>query len=198
MNNNSIDILASVDDYHKNCSLLFSDLVATIRQKTLAQGITDLLLEGGYWLWDSNDSEHKRRFVFEYNGCTRFCMMLVKTKESEIQNSPGYRTACEQLCVNIFFPQLLIIGKFNIADIKTFQGDLWLKRSWVDCVLLLNFDQSVEVKKPNPYKFDKVLSIRSQSKNQGWIRSAEFKIYLLSNIKDSAVLGTVADDLLKM
>lgn len=198
MSNNSSAILDNVDNFHKNCSLLFADLVACVHQKTLAKAMTDLLQEGGYWVWDSNESEHKRRFVFECDGCFRFCMMLVKAKDSEIRNSPSYRVACEQLGINVIFPQVLVVGKFDVRDKKTFRTDLNLKRSWLDYVLLLNFDESIEVKKPTAYRFDKVLSIRSESKNTWWARSAEFKIYTLLNIKDSVALGVIADELLNM
>lgn len=196
-----VNALGEVDRFHKNCQLLFDDLIASIREKTLRDSITNLVgPEGGYWIGNANDSDHRRQFVFDHNGRIRFAFMLVKTKEEHIRDqSSGYKGVCSQLGVDMVFPLLLITGVFEPRDITRFRNDLNVRRNWLNCTILLRVPENIALLDPSFYCFGQPLTITSpDGTNSWWCEQSTFKIRRLIDIKDSQMIDEVADDLLRL
>lgn len=201
MTQENVDALREVDRFHKNCLLLFYDIVASIQQKTLTGRITNLVgPEGGYGVWNANESEHRCNFVFDHDDRIRFVFMLVKTHEAHIRSqSSRFKAICRELGVDVVFPFLLVTGVFEPRDIGRFRNDLNLRRHWLESTLLLRVPDDIGLADPSTYGFDKWLTIISQPGTDSWqCEKALFRIQRLIDIKDSQAVEALVDDLLKL
>jgi len=196
------DALKEVDRFHKNCLLLFEDLVDSIRKRLLADRITDIgYPDGWYQVRNANNSEHWRHFIFEHNDRIRFIFMLVKTNDEHLRSgqSHGFKAICHTLGVDAVFPLLLVTGLFEPRTIKRFREDLNLRRNWLGNTLLLRVPDNVQLAEPSSYGFDKLLTVMSQDGTDPWsCEKAVFKIRRLIDIKDSRAVETVVDDLITL
>lgn len=199
MTNDYINALKQVDHFHKNCLLLFDDIVALIREKTLSDNLVDLTYpEGSYQFLKATESEYRRQFIFDHNGRIRFIFMLVKTKEEHIRGkSSGFKAVCSQLSVDVVFPLLLVTGVFEPRDITRFRTQQNVRRNWLDNPLLLRVPDNILLAEPFSYCFDTLLTVMSRDgADSWWCEKAMFKIRRLIGIQDSHAVETVVDDLL--
>jgi hypothetical protein len=123
MSQDIVKALSEVDGFHKDCMLLFNDIVASIRQNTLTGSIRDLV-DPELWCNIEDrprdhtiNSEHRGNFLFDHDGRMRFVLMLVKTHEDHLRNqSHGFKAICRQLGIDVLFPLLLVTGLFEPQD----------------------------------------------------------------------------------
>jgi hypothetical protein len=196
-----VNALVEGDRFHKNCLMLFDDLIASISDKTLRDNITDLVgPEGGYWVSNVRESEHRRQYVFGHDSRIRFVLMLVKTKEPDIRGSSGYRAVCRQLGVDMVFPLLLVTGVFEPRDTTRFRNNLNLRRNWLSNTLLLGgVPETIRLLDPALYCFNQLLTITSpDGTDSWWCEKAAFKLRRLNDIRDSQMVEEVVDELLKL
>jgi hypothetical protein len=194
-----VNALVEGDRFHKTCLMLFDDLIASIRYKTLRDNITVLINEGGYRVEKVEESEHRRMYVFDHDSRIRFVLMLVKTKESDIRGSSGYRAVCSQLDVDMVFPLLLVTGVFEPRDTTRFRNDGNLRRNWLRNTLLLGVPEGIRLLDPALYCFNQLLTITSpDGTNSWWCEKAAFKLRRLNDIRDSQMVEEVVDELLKL
>lgn len=202
MSNTTIEALKSVDAFHKNCQLLFDDLVSLIREKTLADHIRDLLgPEGGYCVWNSRESEHKEVYIFEHNEQIRFISMFIKNREENIKkNSDGYKDICRELGIDIIYPFVLVFGVFKVNDRDRFINDRYLKFNWINNTLLIGLPENILAQLSRPsYKLNETIEINMNGEVDSWYcNGAVFKIKSLFNIKDPCNLEEVANELLNI
>jgi hypothetical protein len=198
----TVDALKEVDRFHKNCRLLFNDMVASIEQKTLTDRRTNVLgPEGGYEVYSANISEHRDGFIFDHNGRLRFVFMLVKTREEYITSdkSPGFKAICRVLNIDVVFPFLLVTGIFEPRSVDLASSSIYLRRHWLESTVLLNVPDTLYLVDPSTYGFDRVITIMSPTGTNSWeCEQALFKIRQLTDITNSDGVETVVDELLKL
>jgi hypothetical protein len=197
----TVDALQEVDRFYKNCQLLFYDIVASIRQKTLRDRMTNLVgPEGYYAVWNTNESEHRSSFAFDHNDRVRFVFMLAKTHDAHIRSgSQGFKAICRELNIDVVFPFLLITGVFEPRSMERFRNDLSLRRHWLESTVLLNVPDTIHLIDPSTYAFDKVLTIISPVGTNVWeCEKALFRIQRLFDITNSEGVETAVDELLKL
>jgi hypothetical protein len=197
--NSVFNTLKQVDLFHKNCLLLFEDIIACVRAKTLSSNMTDLLgPEGSYQFSNATESEYRRQFIFDYNGRIRFVFMLVKTKEEHIRGkSSDFKAVCSKLNVDVVFPLLLITGVFEPRDITRFRAQYQVRRNWLDNPLLLRVPENIRLAEPSSYCFDSLLTVTSpEGTDSWWCEKAVFKIRRLIDIQDNQAVETIVDELL--
>jgi hypothetical protein len=196
----TVDALKEVDRFHKNCRLLFNDMVASIEQKTLTETRANVLSpEGRYDVSSANISEHRCGYIFNHDGRLRFVFMLVKTQEDQIASdkSPGFRAMCQALKVDMVFPFLLVTGIFEPRSVDLASSSIYLRRHWLESTVMLNVPEPVYLTEPSTYSFDKVITITSPVGNPSWhCEHALFRIRWLSHITNSNEVETVVDELL--
>ena len=74
--------LREADAFHKNVSLMFDDIVASIMEKTLPSPMTvRTSTDRSCGVWSSTNSDHKGLFVFESAGKFRFIQFFVKVSD---------------------------------------------------------------------------------------------------------------------
>ncbi len=198
MNEETIKALQSIDAFHKKCLLLFEDIVTSIREKTLPSNMTDLVNEGNYSIWDSNQSEHMKRYVFEQDGVIRFVYMLIKTKEEQVRAANGYKTICQELGANVLFPLILVWGIFKPRDVERFRNQLNVRRSWTMNTVLLQVPDNVKFTRTTPYTFKNTLTFNTpEGTDSYYCENASFIIYPLTEIQDSHDVERLVDELLE-
>jgi len=196
-----IQPLLEVDAFHKNASLIFEDIVASIRQKTETITITNLQgPEGGYGVWSSTQSEHKRLFIFQHGDRCRFILMLIKTSEKQLRsNAKHYKDICAKLGVNPIMPLLITWGIFEPRDIDRFKREGNLRRNWVDHVLLLGVPDDKTLADANTYDFNEPISVENKTETDLWLcDKAIVKIRSVTDIHDTTDIEKLVNDLLSM
>jgi hypothetical protein len=207
MSQEIVNALSEVDSFHKDCMLLFNDIVASIRQNTLTDSIKDLLGPEHWCVVEDNpkgrtiDSSHQGNFVFEHNGRMRFVFMLVKTAENHFRRqSPGFRAICQQLGVEeVLFPLLLVTGVFKPDEAPRWRYNHENYRRWLESTLLLSVPQTAQLPDPTSYALDNSLTIEMQGGDgTQWCETATFTIRQLADIRDSRKVEEIVEDLLKL
>ena len=198
---NTIKALKDVDEFHKNCLLLFDDLVSLIDEKTLADEVKNILLHKGYSVWNSQESEHIDVYIFEHNQQIRFVCMFVKVCEKDLKNNcNAYKQLCRKLKLNIKYPFILAYGIFKVRDKDKFEKDRYLKFNWVKNLVLINIPEDIlDQLYHSEYKFNELLKLEANSKISSWYcNGAIFKIKLLFDIKNSSDIENLVNDLFKI
>lgn len=203
MNQDTVTILKEIDRFHKECALLFEDLVKCINEKLLTDTFESLPLGKveGYWVaWNGKASAYKRVLIINKKDTDRFqfVQMLVKTHEPDLRGaeSPGFKAVCECLDVDPVFPLLLVTGVFEPRDVSRFRNNKDVRKHWVDQTLLLNVRQDLRLLSPDCYRFNEWLSIESEpGTDSPFCGKAVFKIRRLLDIHDSQDVEKVVDDL---
>jgi hypothetical protein len=198
-----IEPLQQMDQFHKNCLLLFDDLVAAVRQRTLKTRLAEVLgPEGSYSVWRPDLSEGYRRVIFEHEAHFRFAFMLVKSSEERLkeQGSADFRSVCGQLGLDVLFPLILVAGVFEPRDPAAFRSaELWVRRNWLDNTLLLGFfPQRQKIAEPSAFSLGSVVSVGGETVSPQNCQRAHFRIWRLTEIKDTTALNGIVDQLLAM
>lgn len=201
MSSETIKAISSVDIFHKNCSLLFEDIVATIKSKTISDNTIDLLRpEGNYWVWDSKSSEHLKRFSFKHNGSLRFMSMFVKIKEESLQsNSTAYKMVCNELEIDPLYPLIIVYGLLQPRDVDLFKTELNQRRNWIDNTIMLNVPDDIvkQMSHVSSYSANKVIERKTLDEANSWYcQQSTIKIRPLLSIKDSSDIQNIVDDFL--
>jgi len=205
MNQDTVNALKEVDRFHKNCALLFEDLVKCINEKLLTDTFEPLPSgQAGYYWVDANgnSSGYKRALIFEKKDTKRFqfVQMLVKTHEPDLRGaeSPGFKAVCKRLDVDPLFPLFLVTGVFEPRDVSVsrFRNNIDIRRHWADHTLLLHVPQHMRLLAPDCYRFDEWLTIESEpGTDSRYCEKAAFKIRRLLDIHDSRDVEKVVNDL---
>lgn len=190
MKSDIIESIESVDSFHKNCLLLFDDIVSSIKEKTLTGNLLNLVgPEGNFSVWNTNMSEYHRVYVFKYEMQIRFVWMLVKTHDEKLQsNSTGFKEICHELNINSRYPLLMVAGLFKPKDSNRFMEQLNVRRNWVDNILLLKISDDIKknINRTKPYEFEKIMSLKTLEGTDSWhCEESVFIIRDLVNIKNS-------------
>jgi hypothetical protein len=92
-----VEPLREGDAFQKNVFLMFNDIEAAIREKTLAVTLTDRLRpESSCGVWTSKNSEHKHLYIFESGGALRFVQILVKAQDDLLRSyGSQYKAVCK-------------------------------------------------------------------------------------------------------
>ncbi len=196
-----IKSVRSVDSFHKKCLLLFDDIVSAINEKTLTDEISSILLEGGYWV-GINESEHQRQYIFKHDNRIRFVCMFVKIKESKLRTkSSGFKKVCHELEINPVYPFLIAFGLFQPRDNERFLADLYLRRNWIDNIVLLGMPDDIiqSITRSTSYEFGKLLKIETPLSTDSWYcEKSQFILQNLIEVKDSHGVESIADKLLNI
>jgi hypothetical protein len=206
MSQHIVKALSEVDGFHKDCMLLFNDIVASIRQNTLTGSIKDLVGPEHWCVVEDNprgraiDSSHQGNFVFDHDGRMRFVFMLVKTAENHFRRqSPGFKVICQQLGVEVLFPLLLVIGVFEPYEAPHWRYNHENYRSWLESTLLLSVPENELRPDPTSYALDKLLTIEMQGGDgTQWCERARFTIRRLTDIRDSRKVEEIVENLVKL
>lgn len=199
-----VDSLRSVDLFHKNCFLLFEDIVSTIKENTYADNVTEFRWpEGMYQISNSKDSEYRRQYIFKHNDTIRFICLFVKLSESGMQKDCAYyKQICkEALVVDPVYPLLVVYGVLKPRDLERFEKEHDLRRNWIDNTLLLELPDHIRqvTEIPIPYCFERELEIKTAYETDSWYcEHAVFKIKKLLDVKDSERVKLIVKDLLTM
>jgi hypothetical protein len=202
MSQDIVNALSEVDGFHKDCMLLFDDIVASIRQNTL-KGVIKPLVGPERWCdvkQNAIDSDHQGNFMFDHDGRMRFVFMLVKTYEGYIRSqSAGFKAICRELGVDVLFPLLLVTGVFEPREVPRSRYNDDNYRNWLHSTLLLRVPENEHWPDPTNYALDKTLTIELQSRNgTQWCEKARFTIRRLTDIRDSRKVEEIVEDLLKL
>jgi hypothetical protein len=200
MDSQIIETLDSVDKFHKNIYLLYDDLIASIKQKTITGDLLSLTgPEGGYFVY--NESDYSRRYVFKYDAKFKFIWLFVKAHENKLQsNSAGYKEICNELNINPIFPMLMIYGNLIPRDTTYFNGDHNVRRNWIENTLMLNMpDDTISTTiRSKPYEFEKLLQFSTSEGTSSWYcEESLFKLRKLMTIKNSEHVELIVDELLE-
>jgi hypothetical protein len=205
MSQDIVKALSEVEGFHKDCMLLFNDIVASIRQNTVTGSLKGLLgPEHWYAVEDTPavraiESSHQGNFVFDHNGRMRFVFMLVKTAENYFRRqSPGFKAICQQLNVDVLFPLLLITGVFE-PQTPGLPPSLEVYRHWLASTLLLGVPQTVQWPDPATYVLNELRTIKIPGGNGSqWCETAVFTIRRLTDIRDRQDVETIVAELLRV
>ena len=196
--------LKQVDKFYKKCNLIFEDIVAEIKDKSIDLNITNLVgPEGAYNIWNSSESAAKKLYVFsqESKGY-KFVMLLLKVQDELVKGGAGagYKTICQELGADIEVPLFLVYGKFEPRDDNRFINDLNLKRHWTDHILKLRLNNDILSKcTTTNYKYDEYVSFETDSNiDTWWCSKSKFKIIKLVSIQDSENVEKIVNDLIEM
>jgi hypothetical protein len=198
-----VEALREVDNFYKNCQLLFVDLKASVEKKTIQDPFI-LLTDDNWCGLNTNSSGYRRHFIANHDGRYRFAMMLMKVQEEQLRRGQaGYKTICQQLNIDAVFPLLLVTGIFEPRDIQRFRNDNNLRRNWVCNTLSLSewgmLPDSIYLPSPGPYYFSRKITIMSQlGSDSFWCEKALFEIRRLVDIKDSETIEGVVDNMLAL
>lgn len=208
MNQETADALKVVDHFHKDCALLFEDLVRCIYEKPFTKALATG--QAGYYSVGANSagvisSSHQRVLVIDKSvndGPTnrfQFAQMLVKAHEDHLRGdkSPNFKAVCQRLGVDPVFPLLLVTGVLEPRDVSRSRFlDSKLGRQWVGHTLLLYVPQDIRLLSPDCYRFGEWLTIESKPGTDSWYcEKAKFKIRRLLEIHDSREVEKVVDEL---
>jgi hypothetical protein len=204
MSQDIVKALSEVDGFHKDCMLLFNDMVASIRQNTLTGSIKDLLGPEHWCVIEDNsrgraiDSSHQGNFMFDHDGRMRFVFVLVKTAENHFRlQSPGFKAICQQLSVEVLFPLLLVTGVFEPHEAPRWRYNHENYRRWLESTLLLSVPQTAQWPDPTSYALDKLLTIDMPGGDgTQWCEKARFAIRRLTDIRDSKGVEKIVAELL--
>ena len=110
--NSFVKPLREADAFHKNVSLMFDDMVASIREKTLSSTITVRHApERQCGVWSSTNSEHKGLFVFKSDSLFRIIYVLVKVSEELLQRQGSkYKSVCAAIEIDPVIPLILYMA----------------------------------------------------------------------------------------
>jgi hypothetical protein len=202
MSQEIVNSLREVDGFHKNCMLLFDDIVASIRQNTLTGIITPLV---GPERWcdvkqNAIDSDHQGNFMFDHGSRLRFVFMLVKTYEGYIRSqSPGFKAICRALDVDVLFPLLLVTGMFEPREVPRWRYNDDNYRRWLHSMLLLRLPENESWPDPATYALDNELHIEMPGGDSTpWCEKATFTIRRLTDIRDSQAVEKIVGELLRL
>jgi hypothetical protein len=200
MNEEVVNSLREVDRFYKNCLLLFDDLIASIKEKTLFDKVTRLIMEKGYSVWSAKSSEFRALIVIEHNSRFRFALLLVKVNEELLPKSPGFKSVCQELGINMLFPLIIVTGVFEPRDIENFRTIKYdNRRNWALNTLLLDVPDDIKLADPMTYRFGEKLTVTSQEGTSPWYcEKAIFYIRPLTEIKDSKVIEERVEEMLKL
>jgi hypothetical protein len=198
----TIKALKEADDFHKNVALLFEDVVAAVEQRSLATAMVKLQQEGNYSVWGSNNSEHKRLFIFELANVYRFVHILLKIQDHVLRqfNANRYKKMCARIDVDPIFPLLITWGRFQFrTGLERFQSDINLRRNWADNTVLLKIPDEIEFAGPDIYEINKPMTIRSNENTDPWYcEGATVTIRPLCEIQDTRDIHAIVEDLLSL
>ncbi|HNR13320.1 MAG TPA: hypothetical protein PKM59_08410 [Thermodesulfobacteriota bacterium] len=205
MSQEIVQTLREVDRFHKCCALLFEDLVASVKEKTkLNEQMANRLgpPDEALQMWESKDSWHLRRYIFEHDEKPFFAFMLVKTPDKQLVEgrSPKFKAVCRHLDVDISFPLLLITGVFEPKDKIAFRTcDNNQKRNWIGHTLLLNVPEGIYHIDPSSYRFESQITIeRLENAGPGYCEKATFLISRLLDIKDNTRVNEIVEIMLQL
>jgi hypothetical protein len=193
--------LASIDTFHKNLLLLFDDFSGYVRDKTYAGTLQNLTgPENVYGVWNANESEHMRLWVFNHNDRIRFAVMLIKVHDRHLRgNSTLYKAMCSQLGRDPKFPLLLIYGIFEPRDIRRFLGDQNVRRHWVLNAVLIDIRQEQKYPQITEFRFgDTIILESTEGTDSYWCEKAQIVFCDLTTITDTGKLSHIASHLLNM
>jgi hypothetical protein len=206
MSQEIVTALSEVDGFHKDCMLLFNDIVASIRQSTLRGSIKDLVGPEHWCVAEdtpnghSIDSSHQGNFMFDHDGRIRFVFMLVKTAENHFRHqSLGFKAICQKLDVDVLFPLLLVTGLLEPREVPRWRSNDDNYRRWLESTLLLSVPQNVQWPDPTNYALDKLLTIEMPGgAGIQWYKKATFTIRRLTDIRDSQAVESIVAELLRL
>jgi len=204
MDSKTIEAISSVDLFHKNCLLLFQDVVSTIREKTITSEVSNLVgPEGHYQVWNINESLYQRQYVFQHDKQIRFVCMFIKIQENKLPNSLGFKQICrDELHIDPIYPFIIVFGLFQPRDVKRFSEQLNVRRNWIENTILLSVPEDIikkKVTRSDPYKFGELLEIETTDDTDSWYcEKSLFIIKKLVDVKDSEAIGSLVDELIKI
>jgi hypothetical protein len=192
--NEVVSAMQDVDNFQKNLLLMFEDLRKIVWEKAYRETITDITNEGGSWIWDPSDSEHKRIWIFEHNKIIRFVAMLVTTSDKQLKgNSSIFKAMCSKLKRDPKNPLIMLYGVFSPRTIDTFKNDLNIIRHWVQNVLLMELHEDHGPIDIEAIEFGEILSLESKIGTNAWsCESARYTLSDLMALTDSEKLTAVA------
>jgi hypothetical protein len=201
MDKSTVEAISQVDIFLRNSMLLFDDLAATIREKTLRDNLSDLLPpERGYWI-NPGSSEGYGRFIFDHDGRFRFAYMLLKTGDSLLKGSASFKAICGQLDRDPVFPMILVAGTLEPRDPSQFRTtDGWYRKNAIhNTILLGGFSANTNLPAPAEYRMRSVIAFDlGVEVDARYCQKSRFQIWPLEEIPDSKVLGGVADQILAL
>jgi hypothetical protein len=206
MSQETVNALSEVDGFHKDCMLLFNDIVASIRKNTLTGNISDLVGPENWCVIEDNrrdrtvDSSHQGNFLFEHDGRMGFVFILVKTHDIYFRRQvPGFKAICQQLGVDVLFPLLLVTGVFEPREVPRWRNNDERYRRWLDSTLLLSVPHTVQWPDPKNYALNKSLTIKIPGGDGSqWCEKATFTIRRLTDIRDNRKVEEIVEDLLTL
>lgn len=195
-----VDGLRAVDTFYKNVILMCEDLLALIREKTLLSPIKLMTDINPMWLNKEKRSEHKRVFIFEWNGY-RFLQVLVKVDENKLRrDSSYYKGVCATLGVDPSFPLLVAWGILRPrASLQRFTDDGWTRVRWADNSVLLDLPEQFKLAEPASYAWNTQIElIGPPNIDQAYCENGTVKLRKISEIRDTGDVEMIIEDLLKM
>jgi hypothetical protein len=200
--NETIKAIRSVDSFHKKCILLFDDIVSVIKEKTLTDEVVHIGHEGSYGVWNVNESEHLRQYIFKHNDIIRFVCMFVKIRENKLRAYlTGFQKICHELEIDPVYPLIIVFGLFQPRDNDRFLQELNLRRNWIDNTVMLGMPDNIVqgTTRSTPYEFDKLLWIETPLGTDSWYcEKSIFKIMELLEVKNSKGVESISENLLNI